>query len=177
MRINVQIGNVNDYGVKIINGPYKIRNTNSWDFLCPYCNKTFVAPTTNFSKAKSCYECRGFVKRKSSEEITWKNHYLMVKGRRHSKEKGFDLTEQEFKELSSLNCFYCNSEPTLTKGHRSWSSYIKTNGLDRVDSSMGYLYNNVVPCCKYCNFAKSDRTVEEFNKWVIQLAKHQKVVT
>ena len=105
MRIKVQIGDTNEYGVKIINGPYKVRNTNSWDFLCPYCNKTFVAPTTNFTKSKSCYECRGFIKRVHSEDATWKNHYLIVKGRQHSKEKGFDLTLEQFIEISKQNCF------------------------------------------------------------------------
>ena len=176
MRLNVNIGDVNSFNVKIVSGPHKIRNHNSWDFLCPFCKKTFLAPTTNFPKAKSCYQCRGMVKRKSSESVTWRNHYLLVAGRKIAKEKGFDLTEQQFKEISSRNCFYCNAKPTPTKGHRKWSTYILTNGLDRTDSSMGYLYKNVVACCKWCNMAKSDRTVEEFKKWVEQLAKHQKLM-
>lgn len=174
MRLSVNIGDINDFSVKIVSGPYKIRNHNSWDFLCPFCNKTFLAPTTNFAKAKSCYECRGIVKRAFSEEATWKNHYLIVKGRKNSKEKGFDLTLEQFIEKSRQDCFYCGEPPTPTKGYRSWSAYILTNGLDRVDSDVGYLYENVVPCCKYCNFAKSDRSIEEFKKWVKQLAKHQK---
>jgi hypothetical protein len=176
MRIKVQIGDINEHGVKIVSGPYKVRNTNAWDFLCPYCKQTFVAPTTNFAKSKSCYACRGLLKRKSSEDITWRNHYLIVAGRKVAKEKGFNLTEEEFRQISSKNCFYCNASPTPTRGHRSWSAYINTNGLDRVDSSVGYLYENVVPCCKYCNFAKSDRTVEEFKEWVAQLAKHQNLI-
>jgi hypothetical protein len=173
MRLNVQIGDTNSFGVQVVSGPYKIRNHNSWDFLCPFCKKTFIAPTTNFKEAKSCYDCRGLVKRKSSEDITWKNHYLMLKGRKHSKEKGLDITEKQFKEISSRNCFYCDSEPTPTKGHRDWSAYILTNGLDRIDPSMGYLYNNVVACCKWCNMAKLDRTVEEFYSWITKLSEHQ----
>ena len=176
MRIKVQIGDINEHGVKIVSGPYKVRNTNAWDFLCPYCKQTFVAPTTNFAKSKSCYACRGFLKRKSSEDITWRNHYLIVAGRKVAKEKGFNLTEEEFRQISSKNCFYCNASPTPTRGHRSWSAYINTNGLDRVDSSVGYLYDNLVPCCKYCNVAKLDRTVEEFKEWVAQLAKHQNLI-
>jgi len=176
MRLNVQIGDINNFGVKIISGPYKIKNHNSWDFLCPFCNKTFVAPTTNFKEAKSCYQCRGILKRKSSEEITWKNHYLIVKGRKNAKEKGFNLTEKQFKEISLKNCFYCNAKPTLTKGHRQWSTYILKNGLDRVDPNVGYLYSNVVACCKWCNVAKLDRSIEDFKDWIKQLAKHQNLI-
>lgn len=177
MRMTVKVNDINDFNIKIVGGPYLGSGRGSstkWDFLCPYCQNTFIAPTTKFKKSKSCYDCRGKVLRKSSELITWKNHYGMVKGRKHSKEKGFDLTLEQFIEISKKNCFYCNSEPTPTKGHRQWSTIIYTNGLDRIDSNMGYLYNNVVPCCIYCNTAKLDRTQEEFYSWVMKLAKHIK---
>lgn len=172
----LHVGDINDFNVSVVSGPIKKPNFYAWELSCPYCSKTFIAPTTNFDKAKSCYECRGFVKRVVGEEATWKNHYLIVKGRGHSKEKGFDLTLEQFIEKSSQNCTYCGAEPTPTRGYRSWSAYVNTNGLDRVDSGMGYLYDNVVPCCKYCNFAKSDRTVEEFKKWVKRLAQHQNLM-
>lgn len=176
MRMTISVGDINEYGIQVLSGPYLGKGRGSstkWDLLCKYCKTTFISPTTNFKSAKSCYNCRGLVLRKSSEEITWKNHYGMVKGRKHSKEKGFNLTLDEFIKLSSQNCFYCNDGPTATKGHRSWSTYILTNGLDRIDSSMGYLYDNVVACCKFCNFAKHDKTEEEFYLWVKRLAKHQ----
>ncbi len=38
------------------------------------------------------------------------------------------------------------------------------NGVDRVDSSRGYVKDNVVSCCKHCNLAKRDRTAEDFIK-------------
>lgn len=176
MRSIISVGDINEFGTEVVSGPYlgkgKGSSTN-WELVCKYCNNTFISPTTRFKKIKSCYECRGIVLRKSSEEITWKNHYLMVKGRKHSKEKGFSLTLEQFVQISKKNCFYCDSKPTSTKGHRSWSTHILTNGLDRIDSGMGYLYSNVVPCCKFCNFAKSNRTEKEFYLWVKKLAKHQ----
>jgi hypothetical protein len=172
----LRIGQVNDHGVSIISGPIKQPNFYAWELSCPYCQNKFIAPTTRFDKAKSCYNCRGLALRVVSEESTWKNHYLIVKGRNHSKEKGFDLTLEQFIEKSKQNCFYCNASPTPTKGYRPWSAYINTNGLDRIDSSMGYLYENVVPCCKYCNFAKSDRSVEDFKGWIKRLAAHQNLI-
>ena len=43
---------------------------------------------------------------------------------------------------------------------------LKINGIDRVDSGKGYVINNVVPCCKYCNIAKGEMSREDFLKWV-----------
>lgn len=47
-------------------------------------------------------------------------------------------------------CEYCNEKPK------------KFNGLDRVDSNVGYTFLNVVPCCYDCNVMKSDLTLEKF---------------
>lgn len=175
------IGDVNQHGVFIIDGPFlkqqgNTKNRYFWKAMCPICDQEYDIATGDFEKRKSCAKCKGTFKRKSSEDITWRNHYQMLKSRKHSREKGFDITEQQFREISSRNCFYCSSEPTPTKGHREWSTYILTNGLDRVDPSMGYLYNNVVACCKWCNVAKLDRSVEEFYSWVTKLAKHQNLM-
>ena len=43
------------------------------------------------------------------------------------------------------------------------------NGLDRVDNEKGYTIDNVVPCCKHCNYAKRNRSVEEFIDWIAQV--------
>lgn len=173
MRIVLAVGDKNKYSIELVSGPHKEKNRNTWGMKCPVCNEIFFAPTSNFSKAKTCYSCRGRYLRKSSEEITWKNLYGMVKGRNASKEKGFDLLLEDFISISTKNCHYCNSEPTRTRGHREWSAEVFSNGLDRVDSSMGYLINNIVPCCKYCNFAKLDRSEMEFLEWAKRLMDYQ----
>ena len=46
------------------------------------------------------------------------------------------------------------------------------NGLDRIDSSKGYTIDNVVSCCKYCNFAKNDLTVDEFKEHISEIYKY-----
>jgi hypothetical protein len=178
MRMTTNVGETNEYGVKVVGGPYygiARGNSTRWDYLCPFCEETFRAPTTNFKKAKSCYNCRGWALRKSSAEITWRNHYGMVKSRKAAKEKGFDITLEQFVEISSMDCHYCGIEPSPTKGHRQWSETILTNGLDRVDPSVGYLYSNVVPCCKDCNIAKLDKTTKEFTSWLTRIAQHQAI--
>ena len=49
---------------------------------------------------------------------------------------------------------------------------LKYNGIDRVDSSKGYEYNNVVSCCKNCNSAKMQLSIKEFKEHIIKIYNH-----
>jgi len=55
------------------------------------------------------------------------------------------MTDEEIMNMTDLNCVYCNTE---TK------DMICRNGLDRIDSSLGYDLSNCVPCCGSCNMSK-----------------------
>jgi hypothetical protein len=44
------------------------------------------------------------------------------------------------------------------------------SGLDRVDNTVGYTLDNVVPACKACNHAKVDMSYAEFTAWIARLA-------
>ena len=46
------------------------------------------------------------------------------------------------------------------------------NGIDRVDSTMGYAIDNCVPCCKTCNIAKHTMTTIEFAGWINRAYQH-----
>jgi hypothetical protein len=80
--------------------------------------------------------------------------------RSKSKRQGilFELNINEFKYLTSLNCFYCNAVPA-NKNVKTTCEYIY-NGIDRVDNSKGYNINNCVPCCYICNTHKAAVTKE-----------------
>lgn len=43
---------------------------------------------------------------------------------------------------------------------------LKRNGIDRLDSSIGYVKTNVVSCCTKCNYAKHEMTIDEFKEWI-----------
>jgi len=174
--MQINIGNVNEYGVVVVGGPYRALNrgnSTKWDFLCPYCNKTFLSPTTRFKHSKSCYSCRGEITKSYKNDTTWDYLYHVVKGRKIAKEKGFGLTKECFKRISQMNCYYCGSEPTLSNGYKPWHPKILINGLDRINPSLGYFEDNIVACCKYCNVAKLDRTEEEFLLWLRRLIAYQ----
>ena len=65
------------------------------------------------------------------------------------------------RDLITDNCFYCGVDPR------------PTNGIDRVDSSLGYLENNVVTACRQCNLAKLDSSRSDFELWIKRAAAHQ----
>jgi hypothetical protein len=78
------------------------------------------------------------------------------------------LPFNKFYWLSQQNCFYCCRPPS--NGIKDKSGRVITySGLDRLDSDIGHTVNNVVPCCKYCNYAKREKTLNEFKDWIIRI--------
>lgn len=73
-----------------------------------------------------------------------------------------------FWDIIKQECYYCglkdsDSSKDTSTVNRNYTFY--HNGIDRIDSSKGYIKDNVVCCCKFCNMAKSNRTLEEFTDW------------
>lgn len=66
----------------------------------------------------------------------------------------FELTEQNFNDIISNKCFYCGKENTIN--HK--------NGIDRIDSQIGYIINNCYSCCKTCNFIKNRININKLFK-------------
>ena len=84
----------------------------------------------------------------------------------------FELTKDQVRELTAQNCHYCGALPTqITRRGRSGGKYIY-NGLDRKNNSLGYTIDNVVPCCKTCNYAKNKMDYEEFRAWIAVVFDH-----
>lgn len=88
--------------------------------------------------------------------------------------RDFKLTLEEFKTLTSKNCFYCGSPPTQLKiirpkkgyiKHTIWSDYYY-NGIDRKNTKLGYTIDNCVACCIICNRAKNNISFDEFTKYI-----------
>jgi len=46
------------------------------------------------------------------------------------------------------------------------------NGIDRVDPKRGYTSDNVVPCCRHCNWVKGASTLDEFYANIALIARH-----
>lgn len=117
------------------------------------------------TRSCGCYHAIrcGEAHRKKKGEASFNRVYSLFKntvGRRGIK---CSLSKQEFKLITSQNCKYCNAEPinNLKHNSRCYGVY-NYNGIDRIDSNLPYTYENCVPCCKYCNYAKNDMSTADF---------------
>lgn len=88
--------------------------------------------------------------------------YLLVLRTASRRSLRWELSEQHWLDLAVQDCYYCGSMP----GNMIKSYGFKYNGLDRIDSSIGYTLTNVVTCCRICNMAKSDMSQQEFYNWI-----------
>lgn len=98
--------------------------------------------------------------------------------RRHS--RVFELTFEDFLRLSQLPCYYCglvrqqvydlrNPDGTPRVAGGPWPY----NGIDRLDSSQGYVVTNCVPCCSRCNFAKHRFSESDFLQTVKRIYEYR----
>ena len=65
----------------------------------------------------------------------------------------YELSYDEFVSIINEPCAYCGdaNENILKKAKYEDFPY---TGIDRVDNSLGYVKENTVPCCEFCNRAK-----------------------
>lgn len=106
--------------------------------------------------------------REASITYIFSNYQFKAK----TKNRTFELTREEFIELTSSNCHYCNIEPKQEAGKYKFKNFYLYNGIDRIDNLIGYTKNNCVSCCKVCNRAKNNLTYLEFREYVQRLSKH-----
>ena len=95
-----------------------------------------------------------------------KPHRHMRHYKQNAKDRGhiFELSFEQFVGLTSQPCFYCGF-----KADR------RLNGVDRKDNTVGYIYDNCVPCCGKCNHMKGKLDFANFLQSVENIARHLKL--
>ena len=73
--------------------------------------------------------------------------------------------KKEFEEITFKPCFYCGEYSGEYLGY-------KYSGVDRIDSTVGYTFDNVVPCCTMCNKMKLDYNVEQWFEKMKQILEY-----
>jgi hypothetical protein len=97
------------------------------------------------------------------------NHYIAGAGTRNI---SFTLTKEKFAELSQSPCYYCDGVPEAHIRKGRYNRELIYNGIDRLDSSKGYINDNVVPCCEKCNRMKNTLSKEDFLQHIQKIVKH-----
>ncbi len=142
-----------------------------WSCLCT-CGKVVYVVSGNLvtgnTKSCGCKRKEAYQKafRKAPGESGF--HSLLTRYRCCAgyKKQSWMLTKEEFRTLTKNDCFYCGTPPAqISKNGGPHSSYVY-NGVDRVDSSLGYEITNCVTACKRCNQAKNDMSLSEFLAWI-----------
>lgn len=134
-----------------------------WECRC-ICNQYIAATHSDLRRGKSneCERCRD----EKSKLSPLKTLYGNYKRGAEQRYLDFDLSIEEFQEIINKNCYYCDSEPMQFLKKEQARHGIVYNGIDRKDNEIGYILENCVPCCKFCNFAKRGDTLENFQAWL-----------
>jgi hypothetical protein len=83
----------------------------------------------------------------------------------------FSLTKEQFKDIILSKCHYCGGD--LSNYKRSSLTGLAYNGVDRIDSEVGYRADNAVSCCSKCNRMKTHHSVAVFKKHIDKIYNHQ----
>jgi len=163
----------------------RVKDFPYWKFRCD-CGKEEIYPVGRvvIGSRKSC-GCKNAESRKqnginrrlefglSAKKNLLSSYICSAKARKIE----FNLTESEFYWLTQQKCTYCYSGLLgESKTYTNNGSYFY-NGIDRVDSNKGYIFENCVPCCKFCNMAKQSYPVEEFLKWLNNIRNNFKEIS
>lgn len=145
-----------------------------WLFKCDCGNEKVIRKRNIVNMGHTSCGCQRFYLDKSIPNLN--ALYTDYRKRAKYSNLGFTITIEQFQKLTKQNCFYCDKEPSQSYCTETNTPYVY-NGLDRVDSALGYTLDNIVTCCKSCNYAKHVLTQKEFFDMIKRIYEHLKLNT
>jgi hypothetical protein len=147
-----------------------------YGYLCQCaCGTQKVAGGTFLKRGKivscGCAHRGAASLRKAPGEAVANARYGRCKYWAKSKDLPFNLTIDRFLAIVQMPCHYCGTPPQPKRYTEKWGAFV-CHGLDRANNSLGYVPGNAVPCCKHCNWAKSNMTVQQFTDHVQKVWAH-----
>jgi hypothetical protein len=149
--------------------------TTFYECLCDCGNHTEVTHTNLVSGSTSSCGClitetRGSERKPLKEVVT---KAILTSYKRNARNRHYELLlpYDKFVELINGNCYYCGSGPsnTFTWHYKYETATMPFNGIDRIDNTIGYTIDNCVSCCRTCNSAKGELTLDQFKEWALRL--------
>ena len=128
----------------------KIATQRQTEKVCTKCHKKMAVSL--FMKGQgyyksTCKACELQYSRTSPKKIF--SSYKCSAKTRKGEAASFSLTFEQFMTFWQKSCFYCHDG-------------LSTIGLDRIDNSKGYSVDNIVACCRQCNFMKCSLGLKAF---------------
>lgn len=125
------------------------KSKNGFQSSCRSCQKEYSKRWFQTNKARVMKDKRPY-KRAYAKTPRGRYH----KYTESAKKRGiiFSLSFEDFESIVIQPCKYCGD----------YSDNLKISGVDRIDSDKGYEISNCIPCCTFCNQAKSDYSVQYF---------------
>jgi hypothetical protein len=143
-----------------------------WLCKCSCGNETNVISDSLLKGSTKSCGCG--IGKKSFGEATINRVYRNYKNNAKNRKIEFDIEKDFFINMTKQDCFYCGESPNnMAKSNCNNGDYIY-NGIDRLDSSKGYIKTNVVTCCKQCNFSKNIMSKEEYISHCKKVVEHSK---
>lgn len=161
--------------------PSKKNNGGLWRCKCE-CGNFINVKGHNLHWRKSCgcllkAACKiNAAKMRKPENRTIKYEYTVHKGSA-KKRRITPLSREDWHHIAVQDCFYCGlidirNKAALPSYRKSYGvsltkeiqeEYaIPLNGIDRIDSSIGYTIENSVACCSMCNRMKNHYDLSVF---------------
>jgi hypothetical protein len=93
------------------------------------------------------------------------SQYLIYSRTANYKNLDFFINFDDYVSIVKKPCYYCNI--IQDKG---------SNGIDRIDSAIGYTIANSVSCCQICNYMKGSLSFISFIKRIEHILTFQKII-
>lgn len=158
-----------------------------WKCLCDCGNESIVLGVSlRNSHTTSCGCAKADAAFKTARTRLSKNPVLSSANHVFGNYKDGNLQFSQFLEKSQQPCHYCGCDHKKSNIYNRYNRKRKMgttlnsledgnfyyNGLDRIDNTRAHDFDNVVPCCKWCNSAKLTKTTDEFIEWIENLYNH-----
>lgn len=162
-----------------------------WDCICDCGNTATVwGPHLRSGRTVSCGCAKKDGARKTADKTLAKDPRKAsarhVFGHHY---KDGNLSFESFLDISQQPCHYCGTLPDKSNCYNRYKTRYNNpnvycalddltrgdfyyNGLDRINNQSAHNIDNVVPCCRWCNAAKLDRSYDDFIIWIKQIYHH-----
>ena len=150
-----------------------------WNVVCSCGNTKSVSGSNLLNGVKSC-GClkKDGLNKKVFGQASANSRFAQYKASfRHRKQHlTFELSKEEFFGIIQKPCQYCGTSNSNKHQATNCNGPFVSNGIDRIDSNLGYTIKNCVPCCDVCNRMKSDHSLETFFLQVQKIADYLRKV-